>query len=419
MYESRNFSRFFDEYDLLLASMDIDEILMSQFYQEAFESSHKVAVYVSDVLGIIESLYEVFISTFQELEHDGHWIAQCLYQAAYKVANVTSCGSKPQTIRPAMEVLKEFIGNNIICCQTYEQASTLKQCWRTSYGHKVKENNETNMKKYDINYNSKPLLFQWFNIAMGWISITFILLTWGFVIAASVSLTMKWKVRCNIAIAVILTDVMIAVVIPFLPAKEKSPLCIAKGIVLHYMILACFTCMFVQCLHQYRHRKNKNANDSRMWIFTYFLIGWMLPTVPITVASLVDPWIYHPTLKVFGQNMCWLHGINNFYFVIPLPAIVVISLPFLMYSTQDELKELKIKDWCCKDGEDSKEFHAFNAEEHRARKYVNYDIAIIYLSILIKKGSSCFQTKKKLIVEDKVDINEALEALDDFNFFPY
>lgn len=65
-----------DKYDLLFTAMDVDEVLMNHFYQQASVASPKIAIYTDDAVRIISRLYTNSILNDVVLECDGRWIAQ-------------------------------------------------------------------------------------------------------------------------------------------------------------------------------------------------------------------------------------------------------------------------------------------------------------------------------------------------------
>lgn len=112
--------------------------------------------------------------------------------------------------------------------------------------------------------------------------------------------------------------------------------CIALGSSLHYSVLVTFSWMLITAFLQFKRYVIVLGNlKPERFFLKAFLIGWLLPLIPIVIVLAVDPFLYIP--ETYG--ICYPQGFA-FYFSVLLPVglIVVANLVIFIFVIYNILK---------------------------------------------------------------------------------
>ncbi|XP_070557832.1 cadherin EGF LAG seven-pass G-type receptor 2-like isoform X8 [Ptychodera flava] len=106
--------------------------------------------------------------------------------------------------------------------------------------------------------------------------------------------------------------------------------CKLVAIALHYFFMAAFAWMFVEGLHLYRMLTEvKNINRGQMKF--YYVIGWGLPLVIVSLAVGLSEDKYGKQINQSGEHFCWLSTEDNLIWSFAGPVLIVVGMNLIVF----------------------------------------------------------------------------------------
>lgn len=110
--------------------------------------------------------------------------------------------------------------------------------------------------------------------------------------------------------------------------EEKWLACIALGASLQYSILVAFSWMLITAYLQFmRYVKVLGQTRASRFFLKSFLIGWMMPLIPVLLVVIIAPHSYIHGIKNTNSGICYPSGLALYFGVIlPIGVIILANL---------------------------------------------------------------------------------------------
>lgn len=109
---------------------------------------------------------------------------------------------------------------------------------------------------------------------------------------------------------------------------DKWLACVALGASLHYSILVAFSWMLITAYLQFmRYVKVLGQTRASRFFFKSFLVGWMIPLIPVLLVIAIAPHSYVQGIKNTNSGICYPSGLALYLgVVLPIGVIILANL---------------------------------------------------------------------------------------------
>ena len=120
------------------------------------------------------------------------------------------------------------------------------------------------------------------------------------------------KLMVNFMVSILLGDIIFLLGGPLLAYLNAPPLCIAVGILLHYVFLCRFgwmTVMGSELVRSFNNMRKLNKIAAENWklLSLYMLVGWLSPLV-IVIPTVIVNFTVDNSVNYGVGNSCWING---------------------------------------------------------------------------------------------------------------
>ena len=160
--------------------------------------------------------------------------------------------------------------------------------------------------------------------------------------------TLATMVLANLAVGILIANLLIVGGGPVVEASQNRDLCVSIGILLHFFVLSQFTWMTILSIEIIRTlfrgirlRQPPSKQQNQKTFLLYFLLGWSLPLLIVTISIIVNFTPSSSHLVLYGRledgrdGLCWINHQASaiIAFLVPIALSVFVNLVLLVLTT--------------------------------------------------------------------------------------